>query len=128
VSGQLALQDNLSKEVQAVASEAASLRERLDSSNEHVLRLSRDLNTTRDEVRQLAGELARVWSAEIAGGSAIRTELRNEIVGHVQQLAHELRVEMNGNKDLSKLHAATSIYVPSLSGKCTPGTPIATQR
>jgi len=93
VSGQLALQDNLSKEVQSVASEAASLRERLDSSNEHVLRLSRDLHATRDEVRQLAGELTRVWSSEIAGGTAIRTELRSEIAWQIQQLGHELRVE-----------------------------------
>jgi len=93
VSGQLSLQENLSQEVEAVASETASLRERLDSSNEHVLRLSRDLHATRDEVRQLAGELTRVWSSEIAGGTAIRTELRSEIAWQIQQLGHELRVE-----------------------------------
>jgi len=89
----LSLQENLSQEVEAVASETASLRERLDSSNEHVLRLSRDLHATRDEVRQLAGELTRVWSSEIAGGTAIRTELRSEIAWQIQQLGHELRVE-----------------------------------
>jgi len=103
----MTLQDNLSKEVQGVAIEAASLRERLDSSNEYVLRLSRDLNATREEVRQLAGELAHVWSTEIGGGSAIRTELRNQIAGHVQQLGHELRAEISGHKDMT-LHAATS--------------------
>jgi len=81
----------LARELQLAASDTATLRQRVDGTQDQLLRLSRELNSTRDEVRQVAGEVARVWSAEISGGSALRSELRNEFSQRIDALSRELR-------------------------------------
>jgi len=98
----------LAREVHCIASDAAALRERLETASDQVLRLSRQLSETRGEVRQVAGELSRAWGADISSDSNLRAELRSEFAQRLDSLGRELRGELAVRTATAGLEAATS--------------------
>lgn len=83
----------LAREMAVSATDVSGLKAKADGVQDQLIRLSWDLNANRDETRKVAGEVARVWAAEISSGAALRSELRNAFDDRIRGLSQQIRGE-----------------------------------